>query len=59
MRSLDDVETLIAFFEARAGRCMGFAGRTGLTSNPGGPVRMFFRDQEIAVGDGHTRVFRW
>ncbi len=33
MRSLDDIETLIAFFLKRAvGKCLVFAGRTGLIS---------------------------
>ncbi|SDD76526.1 DUF2460 domain-containing protein [Ruegeria marina] len=53
MRSLDDVETLIAFFEARQGQMYGFRWKdwsdykSGLAS-----VEVKFDDQVIASGDG-------
>ncbi|NDW47593.1 DUF2460 domain-containing protein [Ruegeria sp. PrR005] len=53
MRSLDDVETLIAFFEARQGQMYGFRWKdwsdykSSLAS-----VEVKFDDQVIASGDG-------
>lgn len=58
MRSLDDVETLIAFFEARRGQLFGFRWKDWAdfkSSKASGKVS--FRDQVIAVGDGETTVF--
>ena len=58
MRSLDDVEKLIAFFEARAGQLFGFRWKdwsdfkSGLASADTG-----FGDQVIALGDGTRTVF--
>ncbi|MAQ83532.1 MAG: glycoside hydrolase family 24 [Maritimibacter sp.] len=59
MRSLDDVETLIAFFEARQGQLHGFRWKDwsdfkscASSAEPG------FEDQEIGVGDGETRAFQ-
>jgi len=58
MRSLDDVEKLIAFFEARRGQIYGFRWKdwsdfkSGKASSD--PV---FGDQVIALGDGHQTVF--
>ncbi|MBK0326991.1 DUF2460 domain-containing protein [Rhodobacteraceae bacterium F11138] len=58
MRSLDDVATLISFFEARRGQMYGFrwkdwsdfkSGRASAETSPD--------DQVIAVADGHTSEF--
>ncbi|NJM83109.1 MAG: DUF2460 domain-containing protein [Tabrizicola sp.] len=59
LRSLDDVETLIAFFEARVGQLHGFRWKdwsdykSCAASRTPGP-----EDQLIGVGDGATVVFR-
>ncbi|MCG6901799.1 MAG: DUF2460 domain-containing protein [Rhodobacter sp.] len=59
MRSLDDVETLIAFFEARQGQLNGFRWKdwadykSGISSKAVG-----FEDQVIAYGDGKTMDFQ-
>ncbi len=58
LRSLDDVEALIAFFEARRGELYGFRWKdwsdykTCRPSQDVGPI-----DQEIGRGDGIARVF--
>ncbi len=58
LRSLDDVEALIAFFEARRGQLSGFRWKdwsdykSCLASKTVGP-----EDQIIGKGDGETRVF--
>lgn len=59
MRSLDDIETLIAFFEARRGQMYGFRWKdwsdfksSGATSEP------TFRDQVIGMSDGVTEAFQ-
>lgn len=58
LRSLDDVETLIAFFEARRGPLIGFRWKdwSDYKSCPAsaapGPS-----DQPIGTGDGEQRVF--
>ncbi|WP_300516685.1 DUF2460 domain-containing protein [Aliiroseovarius sp.] len=59
MRSLDDIETLIAFFEARRGQLYGFRWKdwsdfksTLPNSAPG------FEDQVLAWGDGETTEFQ-
>ncbi|WP_172295815.1 DUF2460 domain-containing protein [Pseudoruegeria sp. HB172150] len=59
MRSMDDVETLIAFFEARQGQLYGFRWKDWSdykscphSSAPG------YEDQEIGVGDGVTTAFQ-
>jgi uncharacterized protein (TIGR02217 family) len=58
IRSLDDLHAVIAFFEARLGRLYGFRFKDfsdwkscapGLALSP--------MDQQIAVGDGTTKVF--
>lgn len=58
MRSLEDVETLIAFFEARRGRLFGFRWKdwADYKSAPAS-VEPDFEDQVIGTGDGETRVF--
>lgn len=59
MRSLDDIETLIAFFEARQGQLYGFRWKdwsdykSGRASEGVAPW-----DQTIGVGDGTMRVFQ-
>jgi uncharacterized protein (TIGR02217 family) len=59
LRSLNDVETLIAFFEARAGQLHGFRWKdwsdykSCLPSATPGP-----EDQLIGTGDGVTAAFR-
>lgn len=58
MRSLDDLEALIAFFEARGGQLHGFRWRDWAdwrSCRPSGVVTPF--DQEIGRGDGATRSF--
>jgi uncharacterized protein (TIGR02217 family) len=55
VRSLDDLSTVIAFFEARAGRLYGFRFRDFAdykSCAPGGAVSPL--DQVIGSGDGHT-----
>lgn len=58
MRSLEDVEELIAFFEARQGQLYGFrwkdwADYKSATAN----ADVTYLDQTIATGDGVTTVF--
>ncbi|MFQ5438800.1 MAG: TIGR02217 family protein [Paracoccaceae bacterium] len=58
IRSLDDLERLISFFEARRGQLYGFRWKdwTDFKScAPSADVAM--DDQEIGVGDGVTRAF--
>jgi uncharacterized protein (TIGR02217 family) len=58
MRSLDDVETLIAFFEARRGQMYGFRWKDWSDFKSGrASADTAFGDQVIAVGDGHSTVF--
>ncbi|MFV2035818.1 MAG: TIGR02217 family protein [Halocynthiibacter sp.] len=55
MRSLDDVELLIAFFEARRGQLFGFRWKDWAdfkSSRASGEVA--YEDQVIATGDGLT-----
>jgi len=59
LRSLDDVETLIAFFEARQGQLIGFRWKDWsdyLSSRPSSAVAA--SDQLIAIGDDAARVFQ-
>ena len=59
LRSLDDVEALIAFFEARRGQMFGFRWKdwadfkSCLPSHAVTPL-----DQRLGLGDGTTRVFQ-
>ena len=59
MRSLDDIETLIAFFEARMGQMYGFRWKDWSdfksTSASAAPT---FQDQDIGRGDGVQRSFQ-
>ena len=58
MRSLDDIETLIAFFEARRGRLHGFRWKDWSDfKSSRASVPVTFGDQEIALGDGVQTVF--
>lgn len=59
MRSLDDVETLIGFFEARQGQMYGFRWKDWSDFKsclPSGKVA--FDDQVIAEGDGEAKAFQ-
>lgn len=59
MRSLDDVEVLIAFFEARMGQMYGFRWKDWSDYRSGrARAEVRFDDQAIAVGDGELRVFQ-
>ncbi len=58
MRSMDDIETLIAFFEARRGRLHGFRWKDWgdwRSCRASGAVTC--TDQQIGVGDGTVQVF--
>ena len=58
MRSLDDVENLIAFFEARQGQMFGFRWKDWSDFKSGrASGEIAVDDQVIAVGDGHETVF--
>ena len=59
LRSLDDVETLIAFFEARSGQLHAFRWKDWSdykSCAPSAPVSD--EDQLIGTGDGMKRVFQ-
>ncbi|MBZ8118518.1 DUF2460 domain-containing protein [Roseovarius sp. LXJ103] len=59
MRSLDDIETLIAFFEARQGQIFGFRWKDWADYKSGGALREpLYDDQVIAVGDDLTAQFQ-
>lgn len=59
LRSLEDVETLIAFFEARSGQLHGFRWKDWADYKSGTAARaLAFDDQVIGTGDGLTRVFQ-
>jgi uncharacterized protein (TIGR02217 family) len=59
LRSLDDVEALIAFFEARRGRLFGFRWKDWSDYKSCLPSReVDFRDQIIGAGDGQTTSFQ-
>jgi len=58
LRTLDDVETLIAFFEARRGRMHGFRWKDWSDYKSCPPSkRPLPTDQEIGTGDGEQVVF--
>lgn len=58
MRSLDDIETLIAFFEARRGQMFGFRWKDWSDFKTSKAARdPAFGDQQIAIGDGVTTAF--
>ncbi|SHG40001.1 DUF2460 domain-containing protein [Cognatishimia maritima] len=59
VRSLDDIETLIAFFEARRGQLYGFRWKDWSDFKSALPsAEIDFRDQVIGEGDGQTHVFQ-
>ncbi len=59
MRSLDDIETLIAFFEARRGQMFGFRWKDWSDyKSCRASAAPAFDDQVIGVGDGATKVFQ-
>jgi len=59
MRSLDDIETLIAFFEARRGQLHGFRWKDWSDYKSCRPSREpGFCDCVIGVGNGETRAFQ-
>ncbi|RPE71296.1 uncharacterized protein (TIGR02217 family) [Pacificibacter maritimus] len=58
MRSLDDIEALIAFFEARQGQLYGFRWKDWSDFKSSKASKSVnFEDQTIAYGDGETSVF--
>ncbi|MCE6950331.1 DUF2460 domain-containing protein [Cereibacter sphaeroides] len=58
LRSLDDVEALLAFFEARRGQLFGFRWKDWADFRSCAPAGLpGARDQIIGTGDGTTRVF--
>jgi uncharacterized protein (TIGR02217 family) len=59
LRALEDIELLIAFFEARQGQLYGFRWKDWSDYKSARPsAEVAFDDQEIATGDGSTRVFQ-
>ncbi|WP_101068947.1 DUF2460 domain-containing protein [Roseovarius salinarum] len=59
MRSLDDIETLIAFFEARRGQMHGFRWKDWSDYKSGAALaEPAFEDQVIATGDDVTASFQ-
>ncbi len=59
MRSLADIDTLIAFFEARRGQLYGFRWKDWSDYRSSGSlVEVDFDDQVIGTGDGATRAFQ-
>lgn len=58
MRSLGDIDALIAFFEARRGQLYGFRWKDWSDYRSSGSlVAPDFEDQVIGIGDGVTRAF--
>ncbi len=58
VRSLDDIEELISFFEARSGRLYGFRWKDWSDYKSCLPSQApTFRDQIIGAGDGETVTF--
>jgi uncharacterized protein (TIGR02217 family) len=58
MRSLDDIETLIAFFEARRGQMYGFRWKDWADfKSARARDEIAYTDQVIALGDGARTVF--
>jgi len=58
VRSLDDIHTVLAFFEARGGRLYGFRFKDFSdfkSCTPGAAVTPL--DQAVATGDGNTKSF--
>jgi uncharacterized protein (TIGR02217 family) len=59
LRSLDDIEALVAFFEARRGQMYGFRWKdwSDFKSCPASRLPAF-TDQVIGIGDGTTAVWQ-
>ena len=58
MRSLSDIDTLIAFFEARRGQLYGFRWKDWSDYRSSGSLaEVTFDDQVIGTGDGVTTAF--
>jgi uncharacterized protein (TIGR02217 family) len=56
---LDDIEVLIAFFEARQGQIFGFRWKDWSDYKSARPLaEIDFRDQVIALGDGASTQFQ-
>lgn len=59
LRSLDDVEALISFFEARRGQLIGFRWKDWADYKSCLPSKEpEYRDQVIGIGDGDTTEFQ-
>ncbi|MBV7410164.1 DUF2460 domain-containing protein [Maritimibacter sp. DP1N21-5] len=59
MRSLDDVEVMIAFFEARRGQLFGFRWKDWSDFKSCVPsATPDYMDQKLGDGDGITRVYK-
>jgi uncharacterized protein (TIGR02217 family) len=59
MRSLDDVEDLVSFFEARQGQLYGFRWKDWSDFKSGrASAEIAYGDQVIGTGDGTTTVFQ-
>ncbi|MGH1451738.1 MAG: phage distal tail protein, Rcc01695 family [Paracoccaceae bacterium] len=59
MRSLDDLEQMVAFFEARQGQLFGFRWKDwGDYKSCRANGQVAYRDQAIAFGDGVTAAFQ-
>ncbi|MFP4004856.1 MAG: TIGR02217 family protein [Alphaproteobacteria bacterium] len=59
VRTLDDLYTVIAFFEARLGRLHGFRWKDGADFRSGAPLQpVSALDVEIGTGDGTTTQFQ-
>lgn len=59
MRSLADIDALIAFFEARRGQLFGFRWKDWSDyRSSGSAAEPDFEDQVIGIGDGQERVFQ-
>ncbi|WP_126975625.1 DUF2460 domain-containing protein [Frigidibacter oleivorans] len=59
LRSLDDLEALVAFFEARSGQLHGFRWKDWADFRSAPASRAIgHEDQEIGIGDGARTAFR-
>lgn len=59
LRSMDDIDAVLAFFEARRGRMHGFRWKDWTDFQTGRPSRQVdFEDEVIAIGDEVRSVFQ-
>jgi uncharacterized protein (TIGR02217 family) len=59
LKTLDDIAAVVAFFEARRGRLIGFRWRDGLDDRSSSPSALpTALDQTLGVGDGVTASFQ-